>query len=336
VLRGTADAGYTDGVWQTTRRSAEKLVRTATNHVATVARDLTYKENADLISEVQLVATLDAATCEDCAALDGETYAIGEGDRPPLHWDCRCTTIPVLKSWKDLGINADEIPASTRASMDGQVADTVTYDDWLRGQPQDVIDEALGPTRAKLFLDGELNIKSFVGTNGRLTLDQLAQREADAFARAGVTLPMATGPVSEQYAVARGWELLQGQGGGSINLYGDIPTKGYAFAPAKTTEQVFDAKQITVDDLEKYVADHHDTLKQDGMYLGSWTDAGKTYIDVSQVATDEAEAVDAARKADQIALYDIENAQTKYIAQYEKDSGGVYTYRQQDPAANSP
>lgn len=186
-IRGTRLQGYTDGALQATRAQAEAIARSAVIHVSTQARERAYEENVDLIKAVQWISTLDARTCEECGSKDGQVYDVGEGPRPPAHFNCRCTTAPVLRSWKELGIDLPEAPAGTRASMDGQVPDTVRYGDWLADQPRSVVEDALGPTRASLFLKGELGISDFVDARGNvLTLEQLRRVEGDAFRRAGV------------------------------------------------------------------------------------------------------------------------------------------------------
>ncbi|MEK9721885.1 MAG: minor capsid protein [Rhodospirillaceae bacterium] len=177
-LRGTRASGYTNGILQTTRRDAEAIVRTAVNHTTTHARDAMYLENDDLVKGVRWVSTLDGRTTPVCQERDGKVYPVGDGPRPPAHFACRSTTAPVLRSWKELGLDLDEAPEGTRASMDGQVPASLTYGEWLKRQPFDVQKEALGATRARLFRDGSLPIDRFVDRSGRsFTLEELARRE---------------------------------------------------------------------------------------------------------------------------------------------------------------
>ncbi|MEJ8571254.1 minor capsid protein [Microbaculum marinum] len=186
-IRGTRAAKYRDGVLDISRRSGEAMVRTAVNHTATAARNELFEQNSDLIKGVQWVSTLDSRTTEICMARDGKVYKLGSGPRPPAHINCRSTIVPVTKSFRELGIDIDEVPPGTRASMNGQVAQQTTYPAWLRNQPREVVEEALGPTKAKLFLDGKLPIDRFVDPTGHAyTLDELRRREANAFAKAGI------------------------------------------------------------------------------------------------------------------------------------------------------
>lgn len=189
ALRGTKEFQYTDSILNVSRNSVARFVRTAIQGVAAQAREQVYKENADVIDSVEWVSTLDTSTCPECGDLDGQTFAVDDGPRPPdPHDNCRCTTVPVLKSWEELGIKADELPESTRAAMDGEVPESVDYNEWLTRQSESVQDEALGPTRAALFRDGGLDIGDFVDDHGNLmTLDELHAHEKEAFEQAGIT-----------------------------------------------------------------------------------------------------------------------------------------------------
>ena len=178
-LRGTQRARFQDGVLQTSRRQAATVVRTAVNHVSNMAREATYSANDDVIDGIQWVSTLDARTSDICASLDGQVFGIAEGPRPPAHHQCRSTTVPVLKSFRQLGIPIDEIPPGTRASIDGQVSAKVTYGEWLRRQPVEVQNEVLGKGRAAVFRRGNVPIERFIDQTLRpLTLRELLEREA--------------------------------------------------------------------------------------------------------------------------------------------------------------
>ena len=180
-IRGTRAQGYKDGILQQGRRETEAVVRTATNHTANTAREYIYERNASLIKGVRWNATLDGRTTLICASRDGKVYDPGKGPRPPAHFNCRSSTSPVLKSWRELGFDADEVPAGTRASMDGQVPADTTYDAWLRKQPRAFQDEVLGQKKAALFREG-VKVDRFVDRRGReFTLDELKRREREAW-----------------------------------------------------------------------------------------------------------------------------------------------------------
>lgn len=183
---GTKTQNYADGLMETPRRYVEGMVRTAINHTSNFTRDEFYKSNDDLISGVQWVSTLDSRTSDICQSLDGEIFPIDSGERPPAHIGCRSTTAPVVKSWKELGIDLPEFDKGTRASMDGQVPASMTYQTWLEKQSASRQDEILGVSKGKLFRAGA-TVDRFVDNKGRtLNLDQLRKRDSELFKKAGL------------------------------------------------------------------------------------------------------------------------------------------------------
>ncbi|WP_155024062.1 minor capsid protein [Enterobacter hormaechei] len=161
------------------------LVRTVTNHVASSARAETLKQNEDILKGHRWISTLDSRTTPVCRARDRQVYPL-DGPKPPAHWGCRSSIVPVLKDEYQR-----EIPGSTRPSVgpDGveQVSSKTSYGDWLARQPAAFQKEVLGPARYKLFSKGDLTLDRFVNDNGKeYTLDQLKDLEPHAFELAGL------------------------------------------------------------------------------------------------------------------------------------------------------
>lgn len=176
-IKGTRAANYTDGILNASRSNLQSVVRTSVSTIAHASRDEVYRANTNVIKGVQIMATLDARTCVRCMNWDGNVYGVDEVPAVPGHYSCRCTTVPVLRSWKEMGVQAAEAPAGTRASMNGQVADAMTYPAWLKKQSAEVQNEALGMARAKLFRSGQLKLNQFIDRqNRRLTLKELAAK----------------------------------------------------------------------------------------------------------------------------------------------------------------
>jgi SPP1 gp7 family putative phage head morphogenesis protein len=183
---GTKALNYSDGVTALNMRQAQALVSTAVAHTANEARQTFYGANDDLIKGVQWVSTLDARTTPICQSRDGTVYPVDSGPRPPAHFRCRSSTAPILKSWKELGIDMEEAPAGTRASMDGQVPESETYQTWLKKKSAAFQDDVLGPTRGKLFREG-LSLDRFVDQSGKeYTLKQLRSKDSTMFRKAGI------------------------------------------------------------------------------------------------------------------------------------------------------
>ena len=179
IVRGIQEVGA-----NRSRRAAETAVRTALTHTSNVARQESYRRNKRVVKRIEWVATLDKRTTAVCRARDGKTWPVDEGPRPPAHAGCRSTTIPVLKSLRELGIKADEVDVkTTRASMNGQVSSELNYDKWLRKQPKDFQDDVLGKEKARLFRKG-LVMERFVDEDGReFTLKELQEREKDIWSQ---------------------------------------------------------------------------------------------------------------------------------------------------------
>jgi SPP1 gp7 family putative phage head morphogenesis protein len=187
-IRGTRKENYKDGILEINRRNAEAVVRTAVAHTAQSARDDVFAANADIVKGWKFTATLDARTSAVCRGLDGKVFDLGKGPKPPRHFNCRSVSTPVLKSWREMGIDIEETPnpKNIRASLNGQVPASETYDSWLRKQPIEFQNEVLGVKKARLFRAG-LTLDKFVSRNGsELSLEELARKEADIFKRAGV------------------------------------------------------------------------------------------------------------------------------------------------------
>ena len=70
----------------------------------------------------------------------------------------------------------DEIPKSTQASMDGQVAEDLTYEQWLRKKPKAFQIEKLGPTKYELWKEDKISFTDLIDQTGRpLTVAELKE-----------------------------------------------------------------------------------------------------------------------------------------------------------------
>lgn len=204
-IRGTKAAGYADGVLNTTRREAEMIARTATNHISNAARQSTWDANADIISGVRWVATLDGRTSSTCQGRDGEVFPIDKGPRPPAHPNCRSTIVPILHGEEILGTRATVTDTRTTSAREtdfrreareaagdkwkgmsqeertdairarrkawvaenvGSVSTATNYQTWLSGQSHQFQNEVLGPGKASLFRNGT-PLSKFIDETGK-------------------------------------------------------------------------------------------------------------------------------------------------------------------------
>jgi hypothetical protein len=88
----------------------------------TVSRDYAAEasnnpKTADLVKGSMLLCALDERTCLTCLEHDG----LAPPSPVPIHEGCRCVTLPVLRSFAELGIPLREPPHGTRSSAIGQV-----------------------------------------------------------------------------------------------------------------------------------------------------------------------------------------------------------------------
>lgn len=150
------------------------IARTEIQRVANTAALDSYKRNSDVIKGVVWLATLDSRTCLVCAPRHMETYTLNELDeagRPPLHPRCRCFVAPLTKSWSELGL-----PVSDRNRFNGQPPKEMSFEQWLRRQPENAQRDVLGATRWTLWKQDRLKFAQFASDNRVLTLDQLEAR----------------------------------------------------------------------------------------------------------------------------------------------------------------
>ncbi|KDD80556.1 hypothetical protein HPS42_07355 [Glaesserella parasuis ST4-2] len=167
----------------TSRRHAETLVITAVAKVADKAHQALRDENLDILAGEKHLSTLDTRTSTVCQLRDGLMWDLDKKpidhdvpyQRPPLHPRCRSILQLVTKSWKELGIDAEEMPSSTRASQDSPVSEQINYENWLKSKSPEQQDQVLGKGKADLWRRGVITFADMLDQSGRpLTLKQLS------------------------------------------------------------------------------------------------------------------------------------------------------------------
>lgn len=117
---------------------------------------------------------------KNCATLDGNKYKWGE-ERPPMprHPRCRCLYLPWVKSWRDLGVDADDLKKAARPWLireEGNIdaggrkilnagTSEEDFSGWWKTLPYKEQIKSIGPIRTKLINDGKLSWKDLVNKN---------------------------------------------------------------------------------------------------------------------------------------------------------------------------
>ncbi|MDR5611323.1 MULTISPECIES: phage minor head protein [unclassified Arsenophonus] len=196
-IRGHAKQGYKDGALQITRANANSIAKTAINHLQATARNQFAKANKNILEGKQWLSTLDNKTSPPCIIRDRLRYTLeGKpiGHKVPylqgpgkIHWNCRSTETWITKSWRELGIDVDEMNEGTRASMDGQIPVGTTFLEWIQRQPVWRQKQVFGEVRYRLMKEGGMHPSEFYTDKGEfISLAQLREIDEQAFKEAGI------------------------------------------------------------------------------------------------------------------------------------------------------
>ncbi len=202
------------------KNEASALVRTAVQFYANQARQEMMDANDDIIVREVPLVVMDNRTSDTCRNIDvlyHKGWPKGENPIgiPPYHFGCRTVLVGLVEG--------QEIPDGMRPSIGAKdteearkkfeerqerigdkkvkyrgkrdldifeikkISPATTYEQFLRAQPMYFIEDVLGKTRAKLFVEGKLPLSKFTDMSGRtLTLAELRDRDAAVFARLGI------------------------------------------------------------------------------------------------------------------------------------------------------
>lgn len=140
------------------KNAAKSLTTTAVQAVANQARLEVARENQDQIKGILWSAILDTRTTPICRQRNGVVFRVDRVPDYPAHFGERSSLVVLAK---------------------GEVTPIVpSYDQWLQDQDSATQDQALGPTRARMFREGKITAQDLATRTGRpFTLAELASRQ---------------------------------------------------------------------------------------------------------------------------------------------------------------
>ncbi|NJB67507.1 hypothetical protein GGQ74_001147 [Desulfobaculum xiamenense] len=183
------------------RDDAVTLARTYVQSANVGAMEAVYEANRDIVNGVRWCAALEdgyidtgRGTCLRCAALDGQEWGMDD-QRPecPLHPRCRCVLLPKTRTWRELGLDMDEVAevyrpyamhgntnigAGGRRTIEEVGRHQGDYASWFGKQSHTFKENVVGPGRLDLLRRGEVGFKDLVDPQtGRLrTIEELGGR----------------------------------------------------------------------------------------------------------------------------------------------------------------
>jgi SPP1 gp7 family putative phage head morphogenesis protein len=143
--RQTASAilARAEGVFNGGLSRALTIARTETLDAHRAAAQLAHDQNKDVLRGWMWLAATSTRTCPACLGMNGTEHPLIEPG-PIGHQNCRCTRVPVTKSWKDLGIDiAEPAPAPTGSQA------------WFDSQTDVVQKQILGPAKYAAYQRGD-------------------------------------------------------------------------------------------------------------------------------------------------------------------------------------
>ena len=172
-----------------TEYQAKTLTRTSITSTQTAALKKVAESNKDILKGFMFTAILDSRTSPICSYHNGKIYDIDDDQfKPPLHWNCRSSLIPVLKSKEELSlentsrINKTELAKKKVETLTGLPPKIQSFGAWLKVQPMEIQSNLLGSMDAvNLFRQGKLSAEQFITPKGKaLSIQALRNRATQA------------------------------------------------------------------------------------------------------------------------------------------------------------
>lgn len=101
-------------------------------------------------------------------------------------------------------------------------------------------------------------------------------------------------------------------GGCSMSINGTIPTTGYMVGIAGN-ELILNKSDFNIKNIRAYVSDKFEKLVEPNMFIGSWENDEKIYLDTSLNVSNKEEAMKIASELGELAIFDIEHNESIYL-----------------------
>lgn len=213
-VRGSRSVNYSNGVFKTTQRNVEAVVRTAFRSIQQETQDIVLNELG--ASKVRYTAILDGRTTTICGQRDGNIYKYAERPQIPAHFNCRSLYVSVFdekligdrtyisdtrnrrqrevdfrsdakssvgdSEWRRLNDKERRSLISKERSKwakerIGTVPVSTTYKEWFSNQSKAFKIKRLGPERFDLYQTGGLNYSDLINKSGYFfTIDKLNEK----------------------------------------------------------------------------------------------------------------------------------------------------------------
>ena len=158
-------------------KNAERLVRTETAHIHAESDRAAYKEAG--VEQYEFMATLEVRTCDVCGSLDGKHFKVSEAkagvNYPPIHPNCRCTTVEY-----------DPDDALDWYNSGQPMPKTKTYEEWYDEQVARNGQGTVEVERQKVY-NRKADLEQFEAYSERLGAD--APSDVDTFQRLKYSKP---------------------------------------------------------------------------------------------------------------------------------------------------
>jgi SPP1 gp7 family putative phage head morphogenesis protein len=159
----------TEGIFNGGLARAMTIARTETLDAHRAAAQVAHNQNADVLRGWMWLAATSTRTCPACLGMNGTEHPLTEPG-PLGHQNCRCTRVPLTKTWRDLGIDIDEPEPPVTGSQA-----------WFDSQDEATQRKILGPARHAAYLRGDYPMSAWA-----------ARRSNDGWRPAYYTSPIPT------------------------------------------------------------------------------------------------------------------------------------------------